>query len=86
MSLELGKPEGALLREAYLWYIRDVIPRIGKVLLGDKTPYDHLSQSIMAFPFQGKFLAILKDLGFEKAGYREFIKGAAVVHYGTKPM
>jgi demethylmenaquinone methyltransferase/2-methoxy-6-polyprenyl-1,4-benzoquinol methylase len=82
LCLEFSRPSAALLRAAYDAYSFSVIPRIGQAVLGDRTSYQYLVESIRRFPDQTRFAAMIASAGFGRTGYTNFTGGVAALHHG----
>jgi demethylmenaquinone methyltransferase/2-methoxy-6-polyprenyl-1,4-benzoquinol methylase len=64
MVLEFSKPRLPLVRGAYLFYFRRVLPKLGSWISGDREgAYDYLPRTVMAFPEGGEFLALMGEAG-----------------------
>lgn len=64
MVLEFSKPRLPLLRGAYLFYFRRVLPRLGSMISGDRHgAYDYLPRTVMAFPEGAEFLSLMEEAG-----------------------
>ena len=72
------------LQELYDAYSFTVIPAVGKEVTGDGGPYRYLVESIRRFPNQDTFLQMIRDAGFERAGYRNMTGGVVAMHWGWK--
>lgn len=64
--LELGLPAIPGLRSLYLWYFRDLLPRIGRRVSRHSAAYSYLPASVGEFPSGEAFAKILRDAGFHK--------------------
>jgi demethylmenaquinone methyltransferase/2-methoxy-6-polyprenyl-1,4-benzoquinol methylase len=62
--LEFSLPEAAVLRNAYLWYFRRVLPLIGRAISKHRSAYTYLPESVEAFPSPVVFAQQLRDAGF----------------------
>ncbi len=64
MVLEFSKPKFPLLRGAYLFYFRRMLPKLGSWITGDRNgAYEYLPRTVMAFPEGGEFLAMMEEAG-----------------------
>ena len=72
------------VKKLYDLYSFKAIPRMGKVIAGDKDSYQYLVESIRKFPNQEEFLKLLQAAGFENAKYRNLSLGIAALHSGWK--
>lgn len=80
--LEFSRLAIGALEPAYDLFSFQVIPRIGRVVANDEAAYRYLVESIRRFPDQERFLSMIRDAGFGRAGYRNFTAGVAAMHYG----
>jgi demethylmenaquinone methyltransferase/2-methoxy-6-polyprenyl-1,4-benzoquinol methylase len=65
--LEFSLPRAALVRSLYLWYFRNVLPRIGRAISGHPTAYTYLPESVEAFGSPEAFVQQLRRAGFATA-------------------
>jgi demethylmenaquinone methyltransferase / 2-methoxy-6-polyprenyl-1,4-benzoquinol methylase len=84
MVLEFSQVPVPLLQKAYDLYSFNVIPRMGKVITGDRDSYQYLVESIRRFPDQETFLGMIREAGFRNAKYRNLTLGVACLHSGWK--
>ena len=61
--LEFSKVEG-FLGPFYMFYFKNILPQIGKLVSKDNRAYTYLPDSVNAFPFGEKMKQILLDTGF----------------------
>ncbi|MCX8103662.1 MAG: bifunctional demethylmenaquinone methyltransferase/2-methoxy-6-polyprenyl-1,4-benzoquinol methylase UbiE [Candidatus Bipolaricaulota bacterium] len=83
--LEFSVPQHVLVRLIYLPYLRYILPRVGGVLSGSRTPYEYLRDSILDFPERAQILEELSEAGFHPVGYRDLTFGIATLYRGKKP-
>jgi demethylmenaquinone methyltransferase/2-methoxy-6-polyprenyl-1,4-benzoquinol methylase len=62
--LEFGVPGIPGIRPLYLWYFRNVLPLIGRMISGHNAAYTYLPASVGAFPPTEEFMATLRAAGF----------------------
>jgi demethylmenaquinone methyltransferase/2-methoxy-6-polyprenyl-1,4-benzoquinol methylase len=55
---------------------------LGKWLAKDEDSYRYLVESIRRFPDQETFLGMIRDAGFQRAGYRNMAGGVVALHWG----
>ncbi len=84
MVLEFSQLPDAGLQKLYDLYSFNVIPRMGKLIAGDRDSYQYLVESIRRFPDQESFAAMIRDAGFENVKYRNLSLGIAALHSGWK--
>ncbi|WP_303647414.1 bifunctional demethylmenaquinone methyltransferase/2-methoxy-6-polyprenyl-1,4-benzoquinol methylase UbiE [Chryseobacterium gilvum] len=81
--LEFSKVEG-FLAPFYMFYFRNILPAIGRLVSKDDRAYSYLPDSVNAFPFGEKMKQILLDTGFKKVEYRKLSLGIATIYKATK--
>jgi demethylmenaquinone methyltransferase/2-methoxy-6-polyprenyl-1,4-benzoquinol methylase len=64
--LEFAMPTTPGLRQAYLWYFRQVLPRVGRLLSRHDAAYSYLPASVAAFPEPAEFMKILRQAGLAR--------------------
>jgi demethylmenaquinone methyltransferase/2-methoxy-6-polyprenyl-1,4-benzoquinol methylase len=84
LCLEFSAVDVAVLDTVYDLYSRNVIPRLGGVVVGDEEPYRYLVESIRRFPNQARFSAMIERAGFERVAVRNLSGGIAAIHSGWK--
>jgi len=62
--LEFSLPQSAALRNFYLWYFRNILPLIGRLVSKHPSAYTYLPASVEAFPSPQEFSQLLRDAGF----------------------
>ncbi len=84
MILEFSQIPNDLMQKVYDLYSFNIIPQLGKMIANDRDSYQYLVESIRKFPDQDRFLAMVRDAGFENAAYRNLTMGIACLHSGWK--
>ncbi len=62
--LEFSLPRSTALRNFYLWYFRNVLPLVGRLISKHPSAYQYLPDSVEAFPSPEAFAQQLRDAGF----------------------
>ena len=83
MCLEFSKVQNELLSKAYNQYSK-LIPSIGKLIVGNREPYEYLISSIDKFYTQQQLVKLMKDNGFKNVEFRNLSNGISAVHSGWK--
>jgi demethylmenaquinone methyltransferase/2-methoxy-6-polyprenyl-1,4-benzoquinol methylase len=81
--LEFSKVEG-LMGPLYMFYFKNILPAIGRMVSKDNRAYTYLPDSVNAFPFGEKMKQILLDTGFKKVEYKKLSLGIATIYKATK--
>ena len=82
--LEMALPRQRLLRAAYQFYFRRVMPWIGRVISKHTTAYSWLPESTRAFPAPPELARRMQAQGFADVRYELFMGGVCAMHLGTK--
>ncbi|CEJ69946.1 bifunctional demethylmenaquinone methyltransferase/2-methoxy-6-polyprenyl-1,4-benzoquinol methylase UbiE [Chryseobacterium oranimense] len=81
--LEFSKVEG-FLGPFYMFYFKNILPAIGRLVSKDNRAYTYLPDSVNAFPFGEKMKQILLDTGFKNVEYKKLSLGIATIYKATK--
>jgi demethylmenaquinone methyltransferase / 2-methoxy-6-polyprenyl-1,4-benzoquinol methylase len=82
--LELGLPEGKLLRAPYGFLLSKGMPLLAS-FFAPRAPYDYLAQSIHDFPSPGENKKLLSRAGFIPFAPRALSAGMCWLYIGKKP-
>lgn len=83
MILETGGTPTRGLKPFFNFYFRQVVPRIGGWLTGQKQAYEYLSHSSHAFPARHEFLELMRHTGaFSDVRYQSLWGGASFIYNG----
>ena len=83
LCLEFSKIQNSNLNFLYKNYSK-IIPSIGKIIVGDREPYEYLIKSIDNFLNQGELIDVMIDNNFKKCSYRNLSGGIVSIHSGWK--
>jgi demethylmenaquinone methyltransferase/2-methoxy-6-polyprenyl-1,4-benzoquinol methylase len=64
--LEFAPPTRPVVRELYSAYSRFVLPRVGRLISGDRTAYEYLPASISSYAESEEFVKFLRQNGFDE--------------------
>lgn len=81
--LEFSKVEG-FLGPLYMFYFKNILPQIGKLVSKDNRAYTYLPDSVNAFPYGEKMKKILIETGFKNVEYKKLSLGIATIYKATK--
>ena len=81
--LEFSLPTNFLVKPFYLFYLRHILPTLGRILSGDREAYTYLNKTIETFPYGSHFSQLLEEAGF-KAGYKTLTFGIVTLYWGIK--
>ena len=83
LCLEFSKIQNSNLDFIYKNYSK-FIPFIGKIIVGEKEPYEYLVKSIENFINQDELIELMSKNNFKKCTYRNLSGGIVCVHSGWK--
>ena len=83
LCLEFSKIQNSNLNFLYKNYSK-IIPSIGKIIVGDREPYEYLIKSIDNFLNQGELIDVMIKNNFKKCSYRNLSGGIVSIHSGWK--
>jgi demethylmenaquinone methyltransferase/2-methoxy-6-polyprenyl-1,4-benzoquinol methylase len=84
LCLEFSSVDVAGLDRLYELYSFNVVPALGRLVIGDDEPYRYLVESIARFPNQARFAAMIERAGFDRVAYRNLSGGIAAIHSGWR--
>ena len=82
--LEFGSPTMPGLRQAYGWYFRHVLPRIGRLVSVTTTPTRICRRRSQQFPSGPAFAALLAQAGFTDVAPIALAAGAVWLYVARK--
>jgi len=84
LILELTLPEAPLLRKIHLFYLRNILPKIGGLISGSQSSYEYLSSSIIKFPKTDEVIGLMKTGGLREVQHIALSGGIASIFKGVK--
>jgi demethylmenaquinone methyltransferase / 2-methoxy-6-polyprenyl-1,4-benzoquinol methylase len=85
VCLDTSPAGKTILRPAIMFYLRIVIPFLGKLLTGEGDAYRYLTKSTINF-IKAEILAdIMRDAGLEDVSFKRLMFGNIAVHQGVRP-
>jgi demethylmenaquinone methyltransferase/2-methoxy-6-polyprenyl-1,4-benzoquinol methylase len=84
--LEFTEPPAGLLGNLYRWYFRNVLPRIGSLLSGDRAAYTYLPASVSRFFRPAELASLMTTVGCKSVDYRVWTVGTVALHTGVKSL
>jgi demethylmenaquinone methyltransferase/2-methoxy-6-polyprenyl-1,4-benzoquinol methylase len=78
--LEFAVPTTPALSTVYLWYLRRVLPRIGRLVSRHAAAYAYLPASIDAFSSPAEFVKILRHAGFLDVNADQLTFGSVILY------
>jgi demethylmenaquinone methyltransferase / 2-methoxy-6-polyprenyl-1,4-benzoquinol methylase len=84
VCLEFSSVDVPGLEALYELYSFNLIPALGRAVVGDAEPYRYLVESIRRFPQPDAFAAMLRAAGFRRVSYRRMSGGIVALHSGWR--
>ena len=84
--LEFAIPTTPVVRNVYLWYFNQVLPRIGSLISRHNAAYGYLPASVGAFASPDEFVTILRQSGFVELGAAPLTFGIVYLYTARRPL
>ena len=85
--LEFSQPSLIGLKQAYQFYFKHVLPRVGQaVARNNESAYEYLPASVSQFPCGKELTAIMESVGLINANFTPLTFGIATLYLATKPL
>ena len=82
--LEFTSPQVPWVRRVYTRYLARLLPAVGGWLSGDRSSYQYLADTILAFPSPAQFRAEMRRAGLAAPRSHPLTKGIAWLHVAEK--
>jgi demethylmenaquinone methyltransferase/2-methoxy-6-polyprenyl-1,4-benzoquinol methylase len=82
--LEFTEPPAGLVGNFYRWYFRNILPRIGGLLSGDRSAYTYLPASVSRFFRPSELASLMTAVGYDSAEFHVWTFGTVALHTGVK--
>lgn len=83
--LEFSTPQQPLVRDAYLWYFRNVLPRLGRLVSRHGEAYAYLPASVETFTPPDEFVAQLEAAGLRRCEAVPLTFGVVYLYVAERP-
>jgi demethylmenaquinone methyltransferase / 2-methoxy-6-polyprenyl-1,4-benzoquinol methylase len=83
--LEFTEPAPGLLGDLYRWYFRNILPRIGGFVSGDRSAYSYLPASVSRFFRPAELASLMTEAGYQSAQFDVWTLGTVALHTARKP-
>jgi len=83
--LEFSRPVNPAFRAVFGTYFTRVLPIMGGLVIGSKSAYTYLPDSVSRFPDQHQLARAFEQAGFIEVAFENLTGGVAALHLGTKP-
>jgi demethylmenaquinone methyltransferase / 2-methoxy-6-polyprenyl-1,4-benzoquinol methylase len=82
--LEFSLPSNRLLRSLHRFYLRHVVPTVGRIVSGDKYAYSYLDQTIETYSQGEAFCELMRHAGFVEVNAEPVNFGIVTIYTGKK--
>ena len=82
--LEFSAPGDSIPGKLFAFYLTQILPRIGAMVSGRRDAYQHLPNSILAFPKPAEFEQMMLAAGFASVTSRPLTFGIVTLYVGTR--
>lgn len=83
--LEFAEPAPGMFGDAYRFYTRKVLPKIGGWISGDKEAYAYLPRSVSRFFRPDELSALMVSVGYRPVRYQVMTLGSVALHIAVRP-
>jgi demethylmenaquinone methyltransferase/2-methoxy-6-polyprenyl-1,4-benzoquinol methylase len=84
LILEFSLPKQDWIKKPYLFYFRNVLPKVGAAISGDSKAYKYLNETVEDFPYGDAFANMLKTAGFNTVHQHPLTLGIATIYQAHK--
>jgi demethylmenaquinone methyltransferase/2-methoxy-6-polyprenyl-1,4-benzoquinol methylase len=82
--LECTKPSAPVIKQLYNLYMRNITPKIGKIIAKNNEAYQYLNDSVLQFPEKESFVHILNQSNYRNAFYKTLTLGICTIYCAEK--
>jgi demethylmenaquinone methyltransferase/2-methoxy-6-polyprenyl-1,4-benzoquinol methylase len=82
--LDTTPPPNNLLRPFIVFYLKFIIPTLGRLISGNADAYQYLPESTQKFKTADELAALMRDAGFVNVGYKTFMFRTMAAHWGER--
>lgn len=85
LILEFSLPSNAMLRAGHLFYLKHILPKVGKWVSSHPRAYTYLGETIQSFPYGQDFVNALQSVGFCSCQIHPLTGGIVSLYQALKP-
>ena len=82
--LEFSLPSSRIVKSLHLFYLRRIVPLVGRLLSGDSYAYRYLNETIETYPHGMEFCELMQSSGYSAVKCRRLNLGIVSLYTGTK--
>ena len=83
--LDFTEPRSGLFGALYRWYFRNVLPRLGGLISGDRPAYSYLPSSVSRFFLPEELSELMRQAGYVETRYEVWTGATVALHRGLRP-
>lgn len=83
--MEFSTPKHKVFNTLYRFYLKQILPVIGRAISKDNKAYSYLPESIIEFYQEDEFIRLLQNIGFDNCSAISLSNGIAHIYTGVKP-
>ena len=84
LCLEFSQMTTPIMQKLYDLYSFNIIPKMGKMITGDRASYQYLVESIRQFPTAKAYQTMIEQAGFSRTSTRIMSSGIVAIHSGWR--
>jgi demethylmenaquinone methyltransferase/2-methoxy-6-polyprenyl-1,4-benzoquinol methylase len=73
------------MRAGHHFYVRNVMPRLARLVASNSEAYDYLAESMDAWPGPDALAERIAAAGWERVAWRQLLLGAVALHCAHRP-
>lgn len=78
--LEFSQPDAGPLASLFRFYFREILPRVGGAISGNREAYSYLPASVGRFPSPDELAALMERSGFREVEFEAWNFGSVLLH------
>ncbi len=82
--LEFSRPSGFFQKKLTLFYLKNILPKIGNLLSNHSYAYTYLNETILEFPYGKEFIDHMKAAGYTNTSFYTMTLGMVTLYIGEK--
>jgi demethylmenaquinone methyltransferase/2-methoxy-6-polyprenyl-1,4-benzoquinol methylase len=82
--VECTVPSTPIIRQLYIFYMKNIVPKIGKIIAKNNDAYKYLNNSVLQFPEKENFVQILNQSAYRNAFYKTLTLGICTIYCAEK--
>ena len=83
--LDFTEPRSGFFGTLYRWYFRNVLPRLGGIISGDRPAYSYLPASVARFFLPEELAELMQQAGYVETHFEAWTGATVALHLGKRP-